>query len=233
MDNWMLWLFIIGAILSPLILSARTIWNILLGLRVPTTGISAIPSQGWVQIVGRIKGEPVKSWLNNSECAYWQLEVKEYQGGGRGGGRWKTVHKESSGPFEVDDMTGRINIQTTENTDLVLNNEAAIEKLDDPSRAKLESIGIKTKGFLGFKKKLRIYERLIAPGEEILVLGKFQKNPEMISISGGSITPSIISNLSKGEMLKTYSWRTARPLIIPYLFSIAFVAFLIVTMFLN
>jgi hypothetical protein len=130
-------------------------------------------------------------------------------------------------------MTGRINIQTAENTDLVLNSEAAIEKLDDPTKAKLESIGIKTKGFLGFKKKLRVYERLITPGEEILVLGKFQKNPEMISISGGSISPLIISNLNKREMLKTYSWRTARPLIIPYLFSIAFIAILIATTFLN
>jgi hypothetical protein len=233
MNNWIFWLFIIGAVLSPLIFSARNIWNILLGLRIPTTGISAMPIQGWVQIVGRIKGEPIKSWLNNSECAFWQLEVKEYQSGGKGGGRWKTVHKESSGPFEVDDMTGRINIQTAENTDLVLNSEAAIEKLDDPTKAKLESIGIKTKGFLGFNKKLRVYERLITPGEEILVLGKFQKNPEMISISGGSISPLIISNLNKREMLKTYSWRTARPLIIPYLFSIAFIAILIATTFLN
>ncbi len=233
MNNWIFWLFIIGGILSPLLFSARSIWNILLGWRIPTTWISALPSQGWVQIVGRIKGEAVKSWLKNSECAYWQLEVKEYQSGGRGGGRWKTVHKESSGPFEVDDMTGRINIQTTGNADLVLNNEAAIENLDDPTKAKLESIGIKTKGFLGFKKKLRVYEQLIAPGEEILVLGKFQKNPEMISISGGSITPLVISNLSKGEMLKTYSWRTIRPLIIPYLFSFAFIAFLIYTMLLQ
>lgn len=231
MDNWIFWLIIIGAIISPLIYSAGSIRNLFLGWRVPTTRISALPSQGWVEVVGRTKGEPVKSWLNNSDCAYWQLEVKEYQRGGKGGGYWRTVQKESSGPFEVDDMTGRIYIQTTKDSNLVLKNETAIENLDDATKARLESLGVKTKGFLGFNKKLRVYERLIAPGEEILVLGKFKKNPEMITISGGSITPLVISNLRKGEMLKTYFLRSIRPMIIPLLIGFGFLIFYIFTTF--
>ena len=231
MDNWIFWLIIIGAIISPFIYLAGSIRNLFLGWRLPTTWISALPSQGWVEIVGKVKGEPVKSWINNSDCAYWQLEVKEHQRGGKGGGHWRTVQKESSGPFEVDDMTGRINIEATEDFDIVLKNEITIENLDEATKARLEKLGVKTKGFLGFNKKLRVYERLIAPGEEILVLGKFQKNPEMISISGGSITPLVISNLSKGEMLKTYFWRTVRPMIIPFLIGFGFLIFYILTTF--
>ena len=231
MDNWIFWLIIIGVILSPFIYSAGSIRNLILGWRIPTTWISALPDQGWVEVVGRIKGELVKSWLNNSDCAYWQLEVKEYQRGGKGGGYWRTVQKESSGPFEVDDMTGRINVQTTKDSNLVLKNEVILQDLDDSTKTRLENLGVKTKGFFGVNKKLRVYERLIAPGEEILVLGKFQKNPEMISISGGSITPLVISNLSKGEMLKTYFWRSVRPMIIPFLIGFGFLIFYILTTF--
>ena len=77
---------------------------------------------------------------------------------------------------------------------------------------------------------MRVYERLIAPDEEILVLGKFEKDPAAISISSGSIVPQVISNLAKTEMLKTYFWRTAKPMILPFLISLGFLAFFIYTM---
>jgi hypothetical protein len=224
MNNWMIWFFAAMWILFPLIYSAKTIRSLILGWRIPTTWISALPSQGWVEVIGKVKGNPTKSLLKNSECAYWQFEVQEYQSGGKGGGRWKTVRKESSGPFEVDDMTGRVNIQAGD-TDLVMNNESAID-VDQQTKASLQNLGVKTQGFLGFNKKLRVYERLIAPEEEILVLGKIQKSADSISLSGNSIAPLVISNLSKGEMLKTLSWRGLRPLILTYLAGLAFLIFL-------
>jgi hypothetical protein len=227
MNNWFIWLIALGAVLSPFVYLAGTFWNLFLTWRTHATSISGIPGQGWVEVTGRIRGEQVTSQLNNTACAFCQLEVKEYQGSGKGGGRWRTIHKESSGPFEVDDMTGRVTIQTSGNIDLVLENEISFEHPDDSIKAKLENLGIKTKGFLGFNKKLRVYERLIAPGEEILVLGKFQKDPQAISISNGSITPSVISNMGKTETIKTYFWRSIKPMLLPYLISIFFLAFFI------
>ena len=106
--------------------------------------------------------------------------------------------------------------------------EFVIEKLGDPERTLVESLGIKTKGFLGFDKKMRIYERVITFGEDILVLGRIQKSEGMIS--GGSITPVLVSNLGKGEMLKTYFWRTARPRLLPTLISFIFLVFVIYMM---
>jgi hypothetical protein len=46
-------------------------------------------------------------------------------------------------------------------------------------------------------------------------------------MSAGAIVPLIISNLSKPEMMKTLLWRTARPVIIPYLLGLAFLVFFI------
>jgi hypothetical protein len=226
MNNWFLWLVIGMAIVGPLIYSAGTLWKLFLGWRVPITWISALPGQGWVEVIGRAKGNTIKSLLNQSDCAYWQLEVKEYQSGGRGSGRWRTVHKTSSGELEVDDMTGRIKIQD-QNSDVVVNNESVLENLDEATKTSLLNLGIKTKGFLGFNKRMRVYERLIAPDEEILVLGKIQKSESAISISAGSIVPLVISNFNKPEMMKTLFWRSVRPMIIPYLIGLAFLAFFI------
>ena len=57
------------------------------------------------------------------------------------------MHKGSSGVFEVDDLTGRVNIQTG-NTDFVLNHETVMENLDEVMKSKVETLGVKTKGFL-------------------------------------------------------------------------------------
>jgi hypothetical protein len=228
MDNWFFWLIIAGALVSPLIYSASTLWKLFLGWRIPITWISALPGQGWVEVTGRAKGALIKSLINQSDCAYWQLEVKEYQSSGKGGGRWRTVHKQSSGNLEVDDMTGRIKIQDS-NSDVLTNNESVMENLDEATKISLQNLGIKTKGFLGFNRKLQVYERLIAPDEEILVLGKLQKSESTISIAPGSIAPLVISNLSKPETIKALFWRSVRPVIVPYLIGLAFLAFFIYT----
>jgi hypothetical protein len=123
-------------------------------------------------------------------------------------------------------MTGRIKVKD-QNSDLVLNNESVVDKLDDGTKMLLENLGVRTKGFLGFNPRLRVYERLLELQEEILVLGKLEKSESAISISAGAIVPLIISNLSKPEMIKTMFWRSVRSMIVPYLFGFAFLAYFI------
>jgi hypothetical protein len=226
MTNLILWLIIGSIIIGPLIYSAGTIRKMFLGWRVPITWISALPGHGWVQVNGKVRGDPIKSLFSKSDCAYWQLEVQQYQSSGRGGGRWRTVHKQSAGSIEIDDMTGRIKVKD-QNSDLVLNNESVVDKLDDGTKMLLENLGVRTKGFLGFNPRLRVYERLLELQEEILVLGKLEKSESAISISAGAIVPLIISNLSKPEMIKTMFWRSVRSMIVPYLFGFAFLAYFI------
>jgi hypothetical protein len=224
MNNWFFWIFIFFIIVGPLIYSATTLKNFLISWRIPTTWISALPGKGWVEVTGRIHAEPIKSMLRKADCAYWQMEVMEYQSGNRGGGRWKSIFKKSSGSFVVDDMTGRIKIQDAKPA-LVMNNEYMVEKLDESTRSLLDSIGVKSKGFLGFEKKLRVIERLIAPDEEILVLGKLQKSDAPVSISGNEIVPQVISNMSRTEMTRSLFTQAVRPMILPYLGAIAFLIF--------
>jgi hypothetical protein len=123
-------------------------------------------------------------------------------------------------------MTGRIKILEG-NSNLVLDRESVVENLSEQDKTLVEGLGIKTKGLLGFNKKMRVVERLVALEAEILVLGRIQKSEGLISISGSSIIPQIISNLSKSEMLRTYFWRSIRPMILPYLIGVVFLVFYI------
>jgi hypothetical protein len=230
MNTWILWLIFSAWILVPLFTSGVSLWKLFLGWRIPVTWISALPGEGWAEVTGKVRGNLIKSLLSQTSCAYWQLEVKEYQSGGKGSGRWRTVHKSSSGEIEVDDMTGRIKI-LDQNSDLVVNNETVRENLDEATKTTLNKLGIKTKGFLGFNKKMRVYERLIAPDEEIFVLGKLAKSEGAISMSAGAIVPLIISNFSKPEMMKAMFWSTVRPLIFPFLFGLVLLGFFIYSTF--
>jgi hypothetical protein len=222
MSNWFFWLIILMGVLGPLFFLAGTIRKLFLGWRTPTTWISALPGQGWVQVVGRGRGEAIKSPVRQTDCIYWNLEVQEYHGG-RGGG-WRSAHKESSGSFELNDMTGRINIQKGD-IDFFLNSETVITDLGVAERAMVEGYGIKTKGLLGIDKKIRIFERIITSDEEITVLGRIQKTEGQISISGGSILPEVISNMSKEQMLKAIFWRDIRPRLFSLVVSLLFIAF--------
>jgi hypothetical protein len=230
MNNWILWLFLGAWIIGPLIASAGTFYKLLISWRVPTTWISALPTQGFVEVLGRVRSDPIKSLLNQSDCAYWQFEVKEYQSGGKGGGRWKTIHKQSSGSLLIDDMTGRVQILEG-NPAIITNYETVLEKPDAKTKAFLENHDIKTKGFLGFDKRLRVYERLVSPTDEILILGKAQKNTTPTTISGIDIVPFVISNMGRAQTNKTLLIQAVRPMILPYLVGIGFLIFYLYIMF--
>lgn len=223
--NNMIILLIIGlGVLVTLIVSAGELRRLYLGWRVPTTWISALPSQGWVEVLGRIRGEPIKSPFMKSDCVYWQLEIQEYQNSGRGGGRWRTIHRESSGSFMIDDMTGRIQVMDGKAT--MLTNNLTVTDTSDPEAVSfIESKGIKTTGILGFKKRLRMYERQVVPDEEILVLGKLQKTSTPVSIIGNDIVPLVISNQGRAETNRAILGQAVKPMFVSLVIVVSIVVF--------
>jgi hypothetical protein len=226
MDIWIFWIVLILALIVPPIIAAGSLRKLIIGWRTPTTWISALPGQGWVEVLGRVRGEPLKSSLSKTDCSYWQLEVQEFQQRGRGGGHWSTILRSSSGGFLVDDMTGRIQV-TDGKVSLITNNEDLRDNSDPAIEDFLVRLGIKTTGFLGFKKRLRIYERWVAPQEEILVLGRLQKSTAPITIIGNDIQPLVLSNYSRQELNKSLFWQAAQPMLIGYLIGIAVLVFIV------
>jgi hypothetical protein len=214
MENWIIWISIFFIILAPLVITARTIRNLLISVRLSSSSISTLPDQGWVQVRGRIRGDPVSSPINKLDCSFYQLEVKEYRSYGRGG-NWRTILIESSAPFELDDMTGRVTVQKA-NTQVVVRNDSAI-KVDDDVRNVLTSLGVTTTGLLGFNKRLKVYQRMIARGEETLVVGKIMKREDIISSAGRKLEPIVISSFDKAGMVKALAWKVAGKIDDPHL----------------
>ncbi len=220
MDTWIFWIVVIGCIMAPLIISAKTIRNLLISLRFPTSQISTLPEKGWVQVKGRIRGEAIKSPIDQVNCSFYQVEVKEYRSYGKGG-NWHTLLKETSGPFELDDMTGRVKVLKS-NPQVVVKNDGAM-KVDDEIRSALKNLGITTTGMLGFNKRLRVYQRLVTPGEEVLVVGKIRQSEQGISISGRRLSPIIISSMDRAGMYRVFVWGMAKLAIIFYLVAAIFI----------
>jgi len=226
MDNLIFVLFIGLGILFPLIASAGDLRKLFLAWRVPTTWISALPGKGWVEVLGRIRGDPIKSPFRHSNCAFWQLEIQEYQNRGRGGGSWRTIHKSSSGVFMLDDMTGRIQVEDS-SAGLLTNNQSGGDTSEPDAKNFIENLGIQTTGFLGIKKRLRMFERIILPDEEILVLGRLLKSSNPVTIVGNDITPLVISNLGRAETNKALLIRAGKPALISLAVFAAFVIFFV------
>jgi hypothetical protein len=214
MENWIVWIVIFFFVAAPLIISARTIRNLLISWRLPVSSISSLPDQGWAQVIGKIRGEATSSPIDKIHCSFYQLEVKEYRSYGRGG-NWHTVLNQSSAPFELDDMTGRVSVQKA-NTQVVVRNDRTI-KVDDAIRSVLGDLGVTTTGLLGFNKRLKVYQRLIAPWEETLVVGNIKQDDNVIPISGRKLEPIIISSLDKAGMIKKLAWRVIKLMIPVYL----------------
>ena len=221
MNQWIIWIIAGVFLLAPWVISAKTIRNLMISLRLPISWISALPYQGWGEVRGSIRGNTVRNPIDQSDCAFYQLEVKEYRSHGKGGS-WRTIYKEMSAPFEIDDMTGRIKVQKS-NAQVVVRNDLRL-KVDSARRMTLENLGINTKGLFGFDKRLRVYLRLIAPGEEILVVGKIVNLAGGISISGKETVPIIISDLTRSELLKRLAWQAVKPMIITYLVGLIIMA---------
>ncbi len=213
MDIGVVLIVIASLVIVFLIVYANALRMSALAWLTPTTWISALPTQGWVQVTGKARGSATISLITKTSCPFWQLEVKEWRSSGRGGGYWKSVLKKPSGPFELFDGTGQATILEGK-TDVIVAQETVIDNPEPEVKTALESMGIKFTGFLGFKKRVQIFERIINEGDDLLVVGKIQPRDSQIIISGSLITPTLVSAMNKPSTITTLLWKATRPMII-------------------
>jgi hypothetical protein len=182
--------------------SHKTILEIITIWRNPTTWISALPREGRVEVIGNASGKQNQTPFKKLPCVFWQLEIYQ-QKRFANGSYWASMHKDTfKEPFEIDDSTGRIGIQP-ENVELFVNEESFPGDSDAEIVDRLHSLGIKTKGLLGlFDKKIKIVERYVTSGEEIFITGNLHQSGLDKYVSGGSLTPMIISSQNERETLK-------------------------------
>jgi hypothetical protein len=151
--------------------------------KTPASWISALPAEGQVKVEGTVEPISPSSWLRSpigqDDCVFWQLDVSEPSTRGKGG--WTTWHtvikRNSSEPFIIKDETGWIaanpsgaflhtrkmeeHSQDTFSGSLPPDVEATLKKFD---------VGMLN--WLGMKKTMRVRERVICPGDHIIVYGE-------------------------------------------------------------
>jgi len=188
------------AVLGGLLVSIPLIQKIINIRRTPTTWISALPDTGHVEVTGKVGQKSFPSPINKSPCVLWQVEVKEERKSNKGTS-WHTVYKQGSGePFDLSDDTGTVQVRPA-NADLILNDVSVSDRLDLDQKEKLEEFGIKLTGFLGSEKKFRVYESLVAPEEQIYVVGGIQTRDGTKLFAAREGAPLFISDRGESGLL--------------------------------
>jgi hypothetical protein len=202
MDTIAILAILILAFLVGLAISVPSIIKIIRILRTPTTWISALPSEGAVEVMGKVGDKTILSPITRTACAAYMLEVQQYKRSRNSSG-WRTISKtRSKQPFEIDDETGTLLIDPS-NAELMVSGEGFDDSLNAEQKAALEGLGIKTTGFLGSEKKLRVIEHLVTPQQEIYAIGKIQPGLGKKTIAGEGSVPLIISDRSERDVLIT------------------------------
>jgi len=197
-----------------LLLSSASIRKLISILRTPTEIIGALPNEGLVEIAGKVGGKIINSPITQSACVLWQIEVEERRRSGKGGTHWSTIYKKlSEESFEVSDGTGRIQVLPDPKSELILNSDVLASntsyEYDSRIQSALENLGIKTTGFLGFNRTLRVNERVIETGEQVYIHGHVNYDNGIKTIVTGRGAPLIISDQSEKSVLRALSWRVA------------------------
>jgi hypothetical protein len=217
--------FILGIIifvLAGLDISYPSIKKIINIRRTLRMNIGTLPTEGLVQFVGKAEQATAISPISQTKCVVWQVEVQEKRSlNSKGGTSWFTIWEgKSTAPFKVYDDTGNMWVDPTR-ADVFLQ-QGMDEKggwFDSLSPKTLDAIaglGIKTKGFWGLNKDLRVKESLLSIGKDIYVLGTVESsdgykkikmvgdNPFLISDHGiNDLLPELYFNVAKWVILIT------------------------------
>ena len=174
--------------------------------RIPMLPIAALPKSGQVKAMGRAGGSLIRSPILDTPCVLWQLEVQEYRGSGKNG-QWVTLLKQaSSPPIEIDDGTGRV-WAVPSGAELVLDDDlraahGLFGNMTPQIEAAVERLGVSLRGVLGFRRSLRVRERLIVPGEQIFALGLAEEAAGQLRLCSTHDAPLILSDRSEQALLR-------------------------------
>jgi hypothetical protein len=214
--------------LGGLIYQFNTIREIFNIHRIKTHWISALPSEGMVEVMGHADKTVAQNPTAHTDCVLWQIELQEYKRNSKGGGSWSTAGKGSSTEwFEMTDDTGKIMVNPT-GADIVLADSGTGDNCsDDEEETNLAAayLGVDTSGFLGGRKQLRVIQRLVMPHEDIYVLGEVTREDGTTSLVKGT-QPMVISDKSEKSLLNSLYWRVALWTLLPLVVG-GIVAFLV------
>jgi hypothetical protein len=189
--------------------------------RVATAPVGALADAGPAEVFGRADGDAQPSPIGQAPCVFWQVEVQEYRSTGKSG-HWRTIFRQASiEPFAIDDDTGRVQVLPA-GAELTLVDDVRASRglfgnMTEEMLAALERMGIPTTGFLGFNRRLRVFERRIEPGEQVYALGYVERMGGQPLIRSVPDAPLLLADRSERELLLSLYARVAIGALVPLL----------------
>lgn len=180
---------------------------------------------GFAEVCGRARvafEKTLQSPFTAQPCLFYRYEIEEYRRGHRSS-HWKTVKEGRAGiPFFLEDDTGTVLVDPT-GADLDLSSDGtyysgAANTAADVIQEFCTRMGVGSRNFLGFQKKMRYTESFVAPGDTIYVLGEVGDNPyvaegtgvkneaDLMIHKGPSVPTYFISDRSEKEVLSHHRW---------------------------
>lgn len=202
---------VLVGLLVGLILSYSSIKKIIRIYRTPTEYVGALPLAGPVEVVGKAKGNSAKSLLKRTSCSLWQVIIEERKTVFRRfwfHSEWVTIYNQiSNEPFELSDETGSIWVFPAK-AQLILydglrRSNNYLHPLPRRIKNAIQDLGILATDMYGLERPLRVYERLIKPGDEVYVLGELKYEKGSKRIEDEADFPLLISDRSEKEVLRT------------------------------
>ncbi len=174
--------------------------------RTPTYWVSALPSEGAVEVSGKAGPAVTRSPIQQVDCVFWKVEVKTLKRSGKNQ-HWETLYQGTSSQlFTVADETGQVLIDPYRaELDLAQDlqkSSGVFNGLDLQTEQALQKIGVQTSGFMGMQKTLRISETYIEPGEEIFVLGELSALNGQKVIKDSNQARMVITDQSESSLLR-------------------------------
>lgn len=153
-------------------------------LDTPTSPIARALGNGLVEINGRICPSEqglVQAPFSGRPAVWCRVTVEEYRSSGRSGS-WHTVFNEvDARPFLVDDGSGQQARVMPVGANVVLDKQSVASSgtFNDAAphvEAFLQSRGLKSTSWLGFNKRMRYEEELLAPNDPLYALGPSRRD---------------------------------------------------------
>jgi hypothetical protein len=138
-----------------------------------------------VRVAGKVKalGPLHAAPLSGRPCVYYEVSVEEYRSSGKSGKWVEIIHDTDGSDFLVVDATGKARVSTREMKALIVRDHkresGTLNEAPPDLEAYLARHGRKSKGWI-FNRNIRYREGVLAPGEEVVVLGEaaWEQDPD-------------------------------------------------------
>ena len=146
---------------------------------IPTSNIRSV-AMGLAEIKASVceTEEPLTAPISGRDCVHYSCKIQEYKRS-KNRSYWKTVRTLEEGRyFYVRDDTGAVLVDS-QGASIDISPSATRRGTDQSVQRFLEERGVDYSGLFGIRKKMRVIEHILYPGQPLYIMGTAKDNPHV------------------------------------------------------